>query len=158
MFGKISAAALALMVLAGCGHAPMAVVVRPGAATQALVDTSKHRHALTVPSSVMDIARDYMARTHKQYDQGDTTVHFTATVVASNDNFRTKFTAAIEKVESTKGDETVMLDEDAPTGAVSYYVMVGGTTVATNGHYVAVNEIPDFYVSDYGKNYRATLK
>jgi hypothetical protein len=153
---------LALSMLVGCGTSPTAIggASRLETGAKALVDTSRHRHALVVPADVMAFADDYMTRQHAKYDKGGTAAHLGLKLVASADNFKSNFEAAVDRFNPRNGGgpQTFMLDENVPTGQLEYYLVVTGTVVTQARNSLKMDALPDFYVSNFGKNWRATVK
>ena len=147
----------ATLLLAGCAHAPGLAPVRTGLGVAAMVDTSRHRKAVSVPADVMSYVDDYQGRMHAQYDRGTRSVHMAVKLRASTDGFKHTFEATMGARDG-KGAQGFMLDEDAPAGAITYYLVVQGTVVETGPNKLSVDNLPEFFVSDFGKNYQGTAK
>jgi hypothetical protein len=150
-------AAIAGALLTGCGAAPLATQRVASADLAAKVDTSRHRHALTVPASVMAFADDYI---EKQQAKLGSSVHVLVTLVASANDFKRTFTAKIDQnnPRAKGGSQGFMLDEDCPAGELAYYLVVTGSVVTESKNGLKIDELEPFFVSNYGKNWKATVK
>jgi hypothetical protein len=153
-------AAIAATLLTGCGAAPLAAQRLAPSDMAAKVDTSRHRHALTVPADVMAYADDYIAKQQDKLNHGDTSAHFLVTLEASNNDFKRTFDAKIDQYNPRNkgGNQTFMLGEDCPEGELAYYLVVTGSVVTATKNSLKVDELPPFFVSNYGKNFKAVVK
>lgn len=153
-------AAIAASLLTGCGAAPLAAQRVAPAGPTAKVDTSRHRHALTVPASVMAFADDYIEKQQATLNHGDTSAHFLVTVEASANGFKRTFSANVDQANprTRGGSQTFMLDEDCPAGELTYYLVVTGSVVTQSPNGLKIDELPPFFVSNYGKNWTSVVK
>jgi hypothetical protein len=153
-------ATIAASLLSGCGAAPLAAQRLAPTALAAKVDTSRHRHALTVPASVMAFADDYIEKQQDKLNRGSTRAHFLVSVQASANDFKRTFSANIDQYNprAKGGSQTFMLDEDCPAGELTYYLVVTGSVVTQSPNGLEIEELPPFFVSNYGKNWTGTVK
>ncbi len=149
-------ALLAALTLPGCGFqaAPIAGDVTADGQLEALVDTTRHRKRLVVPADVMSYVDDYVERLRDEYGNQ---VSFGVTLVASNNDFKRRFEARLEDKRKS-GSQTFYLPEDAPSGELEYYLVVGATVVKEGKDSLSVENLEQFYVSNYGKNWRGKAR
>jgi ribosome-associated translation inhibitor RaiA len=165
MFKQSMVALVTLMTLAGCGRAiaPNAQQLQ-GTTVQARVNTSTKSALIYVPKSVFNYVEDHLAKLNKQYDEPDQKVYATVKLVASRDNFKHdkhEYTFSQKQVEANDTERYAMLgmlNGDIAPGDYEYYLVVTGMVVKQVNNRAYMDTLDDFFVSNYGKNYKVTLK
>lgn len=165
MFKQSMVALVTLMTLAGCGQA-----IAPNASTThatgvaARVNTSTKSALIYVPKSVFNYVEDHIDQLNKKYDEPGQTVHAVVKLVASKDNFKHdkhEYTFTKEQLDAKDTERYAMigmLNADVTPGEYEYYMVVNGMVVKQLNNRAYMDTLDDFYVSNYGKNYKVTLK
>jgi hypothetical protein len=157
-------ALLALSFLSGCTAPVAAPTAMKAGVLAAKKNTSTKSAVVTVPASVFAYMEDHHAQLLEKYADADTKVHVTVTLVASRDGFkRERLEAKLPKeaFEETGTDRAFvlgMLNGGVQPGEYTYYMVMTGMVVRQGQTRAYMDTLPDFYVSDHGKNYRTTLK
>lgn len=157
-------AAFALALLAGCGTSSFSPAAPKAGALAARKQTNTKAAIIAVPASVFAYMEAHHAKLLAAHDAPGTKVHVAVKLVASRDGFkREKLEATLpaEAFGETGTDRAFtlgMLNGNVQPGEYSYYLVMQGTVVRQGQSRAYLDVLDDFYVSDLGKNYRATLK
>jgi hypothetical protein len=165
MTKMVFSALAALVLLAGCGTAPVAPLAasHTAAALGARVNTSTHAALVTVPADVMNYMEDHYAQLTKKFNRSSDHVGVGVYLVMSNDHFKHDRHEAQLDPKSFPGSGSRefmlgMVNGDIAPGPYEYYLVMRGLVSHSVPGSVSFDSLDDFYVSNYGKNYQVTIK
>lgn len=165
----IALALMATLMLAGCGQtsvlAPQNNAGSKSGPMAARANTSTKSAIVRVPAGVMANMEDHYAQLQQKYNAPGQTLSAVVVLVASNDNFkRVRHEAKLPAADLTKAPGTAhdfvvgMLNGGVTPGKYEYYLVMKAVVFTQGKNRLEAEELEDFYVSDFGRNYPVTLQ
>lgn len=158
----IACALMVSFLLAGCGQAPGLAPSSAKVGTFAAKKNTSTRAAMVhVPADRMAVLADRYQQIKQKYAAPGQTVSAVIHVVVSNDGFKKVRHEAKMPASDLGGDHAFvvgMINAGVTPGNYEYYLVMKTVVFTQSKNRLEAEELEDFYVSDFGRNYPVVLQ